>query len=358
MKPIVFGLVGAGWRAEFALRIAQALPEQFRITGVVVRHPEKRAAVARRFQVRAVGSLDELCGAAETPQFAFVSVPAGAAATVMEDCAGRDLPVLCETPPAEDLAGLIRLHALTERGAKIQVAEQYAWQPLHRARLNVVASGRLGRVSQVQVSVAHGYHGIHLMRRFLGVDFQPARIEARVFTAPLVQGPGRDGPPARETIVADEQLMARFEFEGGGLGWFDYTFAQYFSWIRANRLLIRGERGEIENTEVRWLADFRTPLSAPLLRHDAGQGGNLEGFHHQGYTLGGEWIYRNPVAPGRLSDDEIALADCLQRMASYATGGPSFLDLRQASQDRYLELLMQRAAETGQPVTTVRQPWM
>jgi len=32
-KPILFGLVGGAWRAEFYFRIAQALPGQFRLAG-------------------------------------------------------------------------------------------------------------------------------------------------------------------------------------------------------------------------------------------------------------------------------------------------------------------------------------
>lgn len=358
MQRIHFGLIGGGWRAEFYLRIAQALPERFGVTGVAVRNAEKRAAFGRAWGVPAVDSPGALLAAAQPPAFVVVCVPSAFAAELIQACVARAVPVLCETPPAPDLAGLIRLHALTGRGARLQVAEQYSFQPLHAARLQVIASGRLGRVSQAQVSVAHGYHGIHLMRRFLGIDFQPVTIEARPFVAPLVRGPGRDGPPVVAAVDKDEQLFARFDFADGALGMFDFTGAQYFSPIRANRVLVRGERGELSDTEVRWLSDSGTPRMESLRRHDAGQIGNLEGFHHKGYTLGGEWIYKNPFVPGRLSDEEVAIAECLQRMAVYAGGGPSFCDLRQAAQDQYLSLLMEQSAATGRPVVSEHQPWM
>jgi predicted dehydrogenase len=45
--PFSFGVIGSGWRAEFFLRIARDLPEQFPLAGVVARNPDKRAELAR-----------------------------------------------------------------------------------------------------------------------------------------------------------------------------------------------------------------------------------------------------------------------------------------------------------------------
>lgn len=41
MKKVVFGIVGGGWRTEFYLKIAMALPERFEICGLVVRDVDK-----------------------------------------------------------------------------------------------------------------------------------------------------------------------------------------------------------------------------------------------------------------------------------------------------------------------------
>ena len=46
--------------------------------------------------------------------------------------------------------------------------------------------------------------------------------------------------------------------------------------------------------------------------------------YHEGITLGDEWVYRNPFVPARLTDDEIAVATCLERMVAYVEGGPAF----------------------------------
>ena len=36
-RPLTIGIVGGAWRAEFFFRIAQALPDRFRIVGCVAR---------------------------------------------------------------------------------------------------------------------------------------------------------------------------------------------------------------------------------------------------------------------------------------------------------------------------------
>jgi predicted dehydrogenase len=229
-----------------------------------------------------------------SPELVVVSVPWGVSVPLLRLCAEHGLPALGETPSAPDLAGLHELTALAKGGAKIQIAEQYYAQPLHAARLAVLQSGRIGTPSQAQVSVALGYHGISLMRKYLGVTFENATITAARIVSPIVNSPGRQGPPPTEKIVDSAQILARFDFENGKIGLFDFTGDQYFSYIRGPRLLVRGERGEIENETVRFLLDVATGVTLPLVRQDTGHLGNLEGYHHQGYTLGAEFIYRNP----------------------------------------------------------------
>ncbi|MES2463474.1 MAG: Gfo/Idh/MocA family oxidoreductase [Armatimonadota bacterium] len=349
-----FAIIGGGWRAEFFLRVAAALSDQFRVTGMLTRDAAKGAALETTWQVPTFRSLDELLQTA--PQFVVVSVPRTVAPDLLVELAERGVPALSETPPASDLDALVALFERVGGNARIQVAEQYLFQPQHAARLAFSASGRLGSISQAQVSVAHGYHGISLLRHFLGVGFEDAVITARTHSTPIVDGPNRNGPPAEDRIVSARQTIAEFDF-GDRFGIYDFTDAQYFSWIRSPRLLVRGERGEINGDEIRYLQDFQTPVSVALKRDDTGQNGNLEGYYHRGILAGTEWLYRNPFPPARLSDDEIAVATCLQKMAEYTAGGPDFYSLAEASQDHYLALLVEQAVKQQAPVATIRQPW-
>lgn len=346
-----FALVGAGWRAEFYLRIA-ARVSGFEVASVMTTNAERAAKVAT-FGVDVVRDYDALLRS--EPDFVVAAPAYDAVPEVIETLVSRGVPVLAETPPAPDLE---RLKSLWKRvgGARIQVAEQYPFQPEHAARTSVVQSGRLGDISHTQVSCAHGYHGVSLIQRYLGVNFEEATIRAVRRAVPAIAGPGRSGPPDEARRVEAEQTLAILDF-GGKWAVFDFTVEQYFSWSRSNRVLVRGEWGEIKDHEVRYLLDAKTPAQLELKRWDLGHSGNLEGYAHRGITLGERWVYRNPFEGSRLSDDEIAVATCLKKMSAYVQGGPDIYSLAEAAQDAYLAHCVEQAVIDGRVVATSQQPW-
>ena len=355
MSRIDFAIVGGGWRAEFFLRIARALPEQFRIVGMVVRDTAKGEAITSTWGVPTHRDVDGLLKVSR-PSFVIVSVPQPASPGIIAELAGRNVPILTETPPAPTLDGLLDLWRLVEQGAKIQVAEQYVYQPLHAARLALVRSGRLGDPSFVQVSSCHGYHGTSLIRHFLGIGFENATVTGRAFEADIVAGPGRTGPATTERINRSRQVIAQLDF-GSRLGVYDFTGDQYFSWIRSLSVLIRGSRGEIRDTTLRYLQDYATPFELELKRQDKGLNGNLEGLWGKGILAGAEWIYRNPFPYASLSDDEVAIATVLVGMETYVRDGTPIYSFAEAAQDQLLSLAIDAAVKTGSPVTTTTQPW-
>jgi predicted dehydrogenase len=348
-----FGLIGSGWRAEFFLRVAAALPDLLECTGVLARSAGRREELGGAFGVATPGSLDELMAA--RPDFVAVSVPWDITPVLIRDLTDRRMPVLAETPPAPDLDGLRALAPLARTG-RVQVAEQYQFQPFHAARLSVARSGRLGRLSEARVSAAHGYHGVDLIRRLLGLDREPLSIRAHRFVSSVVAGPDRHGPPAELRLIEAEVVIATLD-AGDRLGVYDFTDEQYFSPIRSRSVVVRGDRGEIRDRSVRYLLDHRTVADLDFKRHDAGQDGNLEGQYLRGITLGEEWIYRNAFAPARLFDDEIAVATCLTGMAAWLDGGPDVCSLSDAAQDHYLTLLIADAARSGETIRAAGHVW-
>jgi predicted dehydrogenase len=354
-QKTVFGIVGGGWRAGFFLKIAQELPDRFGVCGVVTRSAEKGQALERQWGVKTYRTVAELLKQ-ESPGFVVVSVLREVAPGFIEELAKNGVPVLSETPPCLDLDGLLRLNKLTEAGAKIQVAEQYPLQPLLSSQIAVANSGMLGRISETQVTLCHDYHAVSLIRKLLGIGFENAEISAYTFASPVIDGPDRNGEPTEEKKVDVVQTIARFDF-GDRLAVYDFTKGQYFSYIRSKRLLVRGDRGEICDDGVKYLKDFKTPVEMHFKRMNAGENGNHEGYYLKGLLLGDEWVYKNPFAPCRLSDDEIAVALCMEKMGRFVAGGPEFYSLREASQDHYLHLMMRKAVETGEKTRTVTQPW-
>lgn len=358
MSIISFGIVGGGWRAEFYIRIAKALPEQLRIHTMLVRDEEKGRAIEAKWGIPTVRTLEQFADESAHYSFAVVSVARAAAPEIIQQLTLYNIPVLAETPPAVDLAALSDLYSSLPRGARVQVAEQYLFQPMHAARIAFARSGKLGEISQAQVSAAHDYHGISLIRQLLGVGFEPAVINGQRFVSAIAKGPSRQGDPTEEQLGESVQLIVTLRF-GDKLAVYDFTGDQYFSWIRRSRMLVRGSMGELVDTEASYLQNYNTPIHAELRRVDTGHNGNLEGYYHRGVMADGEWLYQNPAAPARLSDDEIAIATCLLKMGDYAEGmGAPFYSLAEAAQDHYLALLMNRAVETGETVSTEKQVWM
>lgn len=351
---IRFAVIGTGWRTHFFLRIAAARPDLFELCGIMTRDIARARQWMQPYDVPLVTSLDDLL--ASKPLFVVTSVPWGVNPGMLRLLTERGIPALSETPPATSIDEMRDLYGLVRRGARIAVAEQYHLQPDHAARIAFAHSGRLGSITQAQVSVAHGYHGISLMRRLLGIRFENARIHATRFYSPIVKSPDRSGPPAQEEIVRSQQVIATFEFPDK-LGVFDFSDDQYFSYIRGKRVLVRGERGEIIDDKAVYLHDHRTPLHVDFKRHTAGEHGNLEGWFLKGIQVGTDWIYQNPLAPAAFADDEIAVGDCLLRMADYADGGEPFYSLAEACQDRYLDILIWQSVESNQPVQSETQPW-
>lgn len=355
MDGFEFAVVGAGWRTEFFLRVAAALP-QMKVCGVVARKEARAQAVESDWGVPCYSSIADLMQHTR-PLFVISSVSAEAMPDVCIELAGHAVPILAETPPAAELEELVSLYrVLAEAGARVQVAEQYWAQPMHFARQAVVDSGVLGFISQVNLSVCHGYHAMSLIRRLLGVGFELARIRGQRSTSRVIAGPDRSGPPNEERVVEVETDFASLDF-GDRIGLYEFCLPQYRNWIRGQRVCIRGERGEIIDDSVAYLKDEVTPINARLERHEAGQNGNLEGSYLKSIQFQDDWVYRNPVAPARLSDEEIAVANCLLDMQSFVEQGRSFYSLAEASQDQYLALACTKAIESGDTVQTEAQIW-
>ena len=352
---VKFGLYGSGWRSEFFLRVAKLLPERFEIIGVVTRNKEKAALFNQNFDVKCYETADELLSVA-TPDFIVVSVNASVNVDVTLNLLNRNIPVLLETPPAANLDELTRFHKSLPAGAKVQIAEQYPFQPMHLARSAFLETGKLGLIQHAQVSFTHGFHAIALIRRFLGIGFENAEITATSFPVSVVCGYTREGEPTKETIAEKAQTVAVLKF-GNKTGLLNFETDQHRSWVRSPIIQIKGERGELFNSKIKYLQDYKTPIESEFTRKDLGREENFEGFDLKGIIGDGQWLYRNPYQGSRLSDDEIAIASCLDAMNDYVCGGASFYGLDEATQDFYLSALIDEAAKNGCTIRSETQSW-
>jgi predicted dehydrogenase len=249
------------------------------------------------------------------------------------------------------------LWAALERPDLVQVAEQYPCLPRFQAYSALLATGRLGSVTSAQLSWTHGYHAVAVLRSLLGVGFADVSVTGTRFTAPATASLGRDGWPAQFSLVDAPQTIATLDF-GDRLGLYDFTDGQWFHPLMSRRVVVRGTAGEIVNDTVTRLLDVRTPVASALSRRQTGIDGDLEGSDLDTIGLDGEILYRNPFQGLRLSDEEIAIATVVVRMAAWVRGDaePPY-PLAEACQDVLIALAIDQSATSSAAVRLELQPW-
>ncbi len=354
-NPATIGIVGAGWRAEYYMRVAALCPDLFRVTQVLTRSAASAARISADWKIPAGTELAVFL-AHHTYDYVVVAVPPGSAPQIVKELVVAGVPVLAETPPANDLPALVALYATLGGGSPLQVAEQYQFQPQHWARLEVARAGLIGPVGSTRMSVAHGYHGTSMVRAALGVGFEPVEISAGVALDPVVHARDRGGWAATLNVRASTRTTARLAF-GDKTGFYEFNDEQYFSPVRSRRLTINGEWGEIVDDSVNYLAGPGHVVRAMLVREQTGADGDLEGAFLRNISLGERILYQNPFAPARLSDDELAVAECMVRMHRFTQGGPPYYGLADACHDHYLSLLINESAQSGATLISEPQPW-
>lgn len=353
---IKFGLYGSGWRSEFFLRVAKLLPEKFEIDGVITRNTEKADYFKQTFKVKTYANLTDYLSA-NTPQFIVESVNKGVSEEITMEIINQKIPVLMETPAGKNIDSMIRLAEAVKKGAKIQIAEQYPFHPLHTTRKNIIDDHKLGTIQHAQVSFSHGYHGIALIRQALGINFENAEISATKFQVSAVGGVSREGIPSKEKIATEIQTVATLLFENGQTALYNFEMSQHRSWIRTPIVQIKGTHGEIFNETLKYLVDYATPVEVDFKRVNLGENQNVEGFGLKGILVGNNWYYRNPYPDSRLSDDELAVAVCLDKMAHFVATGEEFYSFAQGAQDMYLGMMIEKAVAKGCVVKTDVMPW-
>ena len=355
--PVTIGVVGSGWRADFFLRLAALLPEQLTLVGATVRRAEVAEQVTARYGLPTYATPSDLV-LHQHPDVVVSSVPWPANPEVVIELVGAGTRVLCETPPAPDLAGLRALWAAVGARDMVQVAEQYLELPGHAARRALVRRGVIGEATSVQVSSTHGYHAVAMMRGLLGVGYGPTTVSAVRFTSPLVDTRTRDGWTDDDTARPAGTVLATIDFGDGHSGLYDFTDNQWHNQLRFRRILVRGSRGEIADDDVVRLAAPRAIVRSRLVRSQLGHDLNLDGYDTEHISFDGEVVYRNPFVGLRLMDEEIAIATMLTGTASWVRGeGPAPYPLAQGCQDHLVSMAVDEALESGRPVTTSVEPW-
>lgn len=315
---IKYGIVGAGWRSEFYLRIAELLPKEFSVSGIYIRNSEKQKEFADKYNVRICSSLEELL----KTDFDFIvsCVNKDNISEMIKTLAAKNIPVLTETPVTD---GSLK--------GRVQVAEQFHFMPRNQAYKRIIESGILGEVHSVRLSCCHDYHAASLIRFFLDTGFEKPEITSISLTDPVTRYNSRAGYLKSPAVIKAEEKIKIFKFKDR-TAVYDFSFEQYFSDIRSSQITIRGTNGEIVNNTCSYLKDG-VPHRFDICRNTYGAEESLDGMCLFNITGNGEVLYTNPFPYSRLSDEEIAIATCLKKMKKYLKVGEEFYPLKHAAID-------------------------
>ncbi|MDP9796451.1 putative dehydrogenase [Catenuloplanes nepalensis] len=344
-----YALVGFGFRASTIHRVGTGV-DGLECVGAVVRSP-------RPLPVPAFDSLST-CLRDARPDFVITAVPWTLNPALISACVTHGTPVLAETPPAPDLAGLRALWSGVGESGLVQVAEQYPLMPSHAARAAAVRTGILGTPTQVHVSSTQLYHAVALIRGLLGAGHAPAVVRASRTEAPLLHPLDRGGWTGETTPRTATTTIATLDFGDGRSALYDFTTGQTRNLLRFRRLLVRGTHGELHDDEIVHPTGPRGLARTPLTRRQSGHDLDLNGFDTESIMLGTQVLWTNGYAGTRWNDDEIATAALLDAMAAWVRGaGPPPYPLAEAAQDHLIGLAIEESARSDRPVTTTAEAW-
>ena len=239
-NPLRVAIIGTAKRSDYLYGpLIQAMPAEVKLVSVWGRRAESVQRLGKSLGVPAYTDIASLIRDT-APEIGIVSVNYHANGEVGLMAVQSGLHVLLETPIAHKLSEADAIIAAAqERGLKVEIAEQFHRRPLEQIKLNLIASGLFGRVHTAFNDFAgHGYHGVSVLRSYLGFDAKPIQVTGTVRQYDLVPHWSRlAGTRAARTETQEHSII---EFEAGQVGIFHWTDVGYDSalrWWRSSRFL-------------------------------------------------------------------------------------------------------------------------
>ncbi len=262
--PIRVAIIGTARRSDYLYGpIVAALPEQVVLVAVWGRSEASARRLGESLGVPWYTNLDQLMR--ETaPQIGIVSVNYQANGEVGLMAVEAGLHVLLETPIAHKLSEADAImHAAAARGLKIEIAEQFHRRPLEQIKLALLASGLFGKVySSFNDFAGHGYHGVSVLRSYLGFDARPVQVMGLVRQYELGEHWSRLAN--KHGTRTETQEHGLIDFDDGRIGVFHWTSVGYdapLRWWRSSRFL--AEKGMGVTVGVGLEVQERLSLLAP-----------------------------------------------------------------------------------------------
>jgi predicted dehydrogenase len=243
-SPLRVAIIGTAKRSDYLYGpLIKAIPTEVELVSVWGRSESATQRLSESLGVPGYTNLHKLIRAT-APDIGVVSVNYHANGEVGLMAVEAGLHILLETPIAHKLCEADAIIAAAdERGLKIEIAEQFHRRPLEQIKLKLIESGLFGHVYAAFNDFAgHGYHGVSVLRSYLGFEAVPLQVTGSVKRYDLA--PHWSRLASTRSARTETQEHGIIEFEGGQVGIFHWTDVGYDSalrWWRSSRFL--AERG-------------------------------------------------------------------------------------------------------------------
>jgi predicted dehydrogenase len=349
--------------------ILKALPKEVKLVAIWGRSLESAKDLGEQLGVPWYTDIDKLIKETD-PQVGIVCVAYHANGEVGKMAVEHGLHVLLETPIAHKLSEADSIiQTARQGGIKVEVAEQFHRRPMEQLKLKLIESGLFGRVyTSFNDFAGHAYHGVSVMRSYLGFEAKPVQVVAASQHNKLISHwsrlEGKFGP--REEI----QEHGIITFEDGRLGIFHWTDVGYDSalrWWRSSRFYAEKGMGisvgvgiDVHEQLTLLTPDGQSPQFITIEReYERVDGGALDALvAHTGNpdcpTIRWQNPFRSAIKGSSIQwhDDEIGVASCLMSLVSAVRNNstPTY-GAEQARLDQEIVLALQRSANAnGIPV--------
>lgn len=345
--PVSFGVIGVGGMGAAHAAFLGQLAET-RLVAVADTDRERAQRVAQEHGCRAETDYCQLLNRGDI-EAVIIATPHPLHAAMTQKAARRGIHVLCEKPLADSVAAAdAMIEACRAHGVLLGTVFQQRTDPLRRTMKRMIASGELGDLHRVSLSVGYyrpqsyyesapwrgtwrGEGGGILMQAAHALDQLAwlADLPARVQSLTLTR---------LHQIEVENTAVSILDYGNGKAGWFYISTADA---LQTERIEISGDRGALvwEGESLRHLKLFQ-----PLSQH-------LQSAPFMFEPLGGRW--RNVESDAELSNEPQGHREIVRAFARAVRAGDASLMIASGEDGlRSLELAnaMALSGQCGQPI--------
>ena len=341
-RRLKVAFIGTGrWATLQHLPVIRALRDHLELVCIYGRTPEKTTPLANEYQVPGYTNLDEMF---DRHPVDFCSAIANCSANyeLASQVARRGYSCILETPIELDLK---KAHALFElertHGVQIEISENGFRKPMERIARKLLDEGIFGRVMLAYSDLCgHGYHGISMLRNYIGFAAEPASVTAHDSTLATGGAAGEPTPRVRLGIV-------EFKNHAVGLHSFGYSLPFEPSGVRKRFV---AEKGWLAETE----GEFHDgkQLRKLELRRIGKQIEGVDVCQRVIASTSPEIVWENPFAHLPLDDQMQSVASVVMSMArAVSEGVPAEYSLKSALMDYEIASAMCSSNANGRRIS-------